>query len=771
MLGITGPSSEMFDGMEPRAMMAAAPLFLAEAAPAAPTGVSAAATSPQSVNVRWTSVVAGATGYKVMRAAATGAFAEVGRVSGATTLNFADTSVSPNRQYRYQVVALGATLQSNPSATASVTTPMAAPANLTATIVAPTTVRLQWQNRDPSATAFVISRSVAGGAWATLVRVNGGTSVSYLDSTVSRGVAYAYRIQAVSGTVMSTVSASAAAAIPVAAPTMIRASVLPTSHVLSWTAGSATVTSYSIQRAVGSGAFTTLATVGRSVLAYTDSAIQGGATYSYRIVANGNNVPSAASATLRFVAALRAPGAPSATRGSDGVALKWTDANSTDVSYRIQRSLDGSTFTQVGTVAGSVGKSFLDTTAEATRQYWYRVQAYIGTASSAVSAATRVAAAPVTPPAPTPTPTPTPTPGSVSVTTRYGNELVVTLRGGSSSIRVSASGATLTIMSGGRVISEVAMPGSLFIYDRGGVNAIAIDSSVGVRTTVTSVGGGTTTITSAYGNVSAWIDTTDSFTGSGVVHSIATLAGSVAKTEGASLANPTDSGGTRKANATLWGSGPSIADINQGAVGDCYFLATIGAFASSNPSFIADRAVDLGDGTYIVQFTQGTNPVFVRVSNDLPTTNGTSYKFARPGTNGSVWAPVMEKAFAYFRTGANTYASISGGWMGDVFTAFGVASSAVWLNSTTEASLFSLISSALAAGQGVTFGTYSSPANLVGGHAYTLTSVRRDANGAALFTVRNPWGVSGTSSESSTGYAELTYAQMVANFQVGARAA
>ena len=36
-------------------------------------------------------------------------------------------------------------------------------------------------------------------------------------------------------------------------------------------------------------------------------------------------------------------------------------------------------------------------------------------------------------------------------------------------------------------------------------------------------------------------------------------------------------------------------------------------------------------------------------------------KFAHPGSSGAMWAPVMEKAFTFFRTGANTYASISSG--------------------------------------------------------------------------------------------------------------
>lgn len=766
-LGLDEPHGDELNELEPRTVMAAAPIVLADVL-AAPAGLAATATGPTSVSLRWPAAVSSATGYKVMRAPATGSFVQVGTIAAGGALAFTDTTVSSNSQFRYQIIAFNANAQSAPSNTASVATPLAAPIDLRATILSNAVVQLQWQGKDATATGYVISRSVAGGAWANLVRLNGVSASSFIDMTVARGTVYSYRIQAVTATGASAASAAITAAVPVAPPAVVRLTVLPTNHVLTWSAGDTKVVSYSVQRATGSGSFVTLATVGRNVTTFTDSAISGGATYSYRILANGTGVPSGTSGTLRATAALRAATAPAATRSDAGVALTWNAANSTDVSYRVQRSFDGVSFTQIATTSS---RSYTDASPDSSQRVWYRVQAFLGAASSAVSASTVVAAAPVTPPAPAPTPTPTPGTGSIAVTSRFTNESVVTLNGGASSISVTAAGATLRIMSGSTLVSEISMPSALFIYDRGGTNAISIDASVSIRTIITSVGGGATSISSSASNVSAWIDTTDSFSGSGSVHSIGSLAGGVSKAAGAALANPSDSGATRDAGASLWGSGPSVADVNQGAVGDCYFLATLGAFAVSSPGFIADRAVDLGDGTYIVQFNQGVNPVFVRVSDDIPTTNGTSYRFARPGASGSVWVPIMEKAFAYFRTGANTYSSISGGWMGDVFTAFGVASSSIGASNASETALFSFVSTALASGKGVTFGTTVSSPTLVGGHAYTVTAVRRDASGQAIYTVRNPWGVSGTSAEDSSGYAELTYAQMRSNFTAGVRAA
>jgi hypothetical protein len=125
---------------------------------------------------------------------------------------------------------------------------------------------------------------------------------------------------------------------------------------------------------------------------------------------------------------------------------------------------------------------------------------------------------------------------------------------------------------------------------------------------------------------------------------------------------------------------------------------------------------------------------------------------------------VMEKAFAYFRTGANTYASIANGYMGDVYADLGVSSTSVAPSSYTASAFYNLVSADLSNGEAVTFGTPSTAPNLVGSHAYTLVSTYTDSNGVVQFVVRNPWGVSGDSLENAQGYATLTFAQVTANF-------
>ena len=122
----------------------------------------------------------------------------------------------------------------------------------------------------------------------------------------------------------------------------------------------------------------------------------------------------------------------------------------------------------------------------------------------------------------------------------------------------------------------------------------------------------------------------------------------------------------------------------------------------------------------------------------------------------------MEKAFAYFRTGANTYTSINSGWMDEVYADLGVRASDINPASFSDNSLFNLLSSDLSNGDALTFGTQNAP-NLVKSHAYTLLSVS-NVGGVNHYVVRNPWGQGGDSLENSMGIATLTYAQLAANF-------
>jgi len=135
----------------------------------------------------------------------------------------------------------------------------------------------------------------------------------------------------------------------------------------------------------------------------------------------------------------------------------------------------------------------------------------------------------------------------------------------------------------------------------------------------------------------------------------------------------------------------------------------------------------------------------------MPATRETPVAYARLGRDGELWAPLMEKAYAFFRYGQNSYGSIEGGWMDivdqEVANSFGVSRG----TGGSAQTLYNYLSSELAAGHSITAASYSNASGpIVGSHAYMVKSV--ETSGAGMFvTVYNPWGVDGRSWDSNSG--------------------
>ena len=91
---------------------------------------------------------------------------------------------------------------------------------------------------------------------------------------------------------------------------------------------------------------------------------------------------------LTSVATPTPPAAPTALTATalspTQVKLSWTDNATNETGYKIERSTDGTTFSQIATVGTNV-TTFTDTTAAGGTAYWYRIRATTGTMDSAYS--------------------------------------------------------------------------------------------------------------------------------------------------------------------------------------------------------------------------------------------------------------------------------------------------------------------------------------------------------------------------------------------------
>lgn len=160
---------------------------------------------------------------------------------------------------------------------------------------------------------------------------------------------------------------------PPAAPSVTVVS--PIQIDLTWTDVSGE-TEYRIQRSIAGGPWGQVGTTGAGATAYSDTPLQPGTTYAYRVVA-AYPTGVAESGSVSATTGIAPPDATtlSATAASSTqVVLTWGDVAS-EASYRIERSLDGATgWTTVGTTSQDVTTYTNDGLAAATA-YSYRVVA------------------------------------------------------------------------------------------------------------------------------------------------------------------------------------------------------------------------------------------------------------------------------------------------------------------------------------------------------------------------------------------------------------
>lgn len=202
----------------------------------------------------------------------------------------------------------------------------------------------------------------------------------------------------------------------------------------------------------------------------------------------------------------------------------------------------------------------------------------------------------------------------------------------------------------------------------------------------------------------------------------------------------------------LFGAGgPSITDIKQGKIGDCYFLSTVGALVARDPSAIRSMLRDNLDGTYSARFYDDGKPVWIRVSGELPVDANGKLVYARGvDSDGDekleLWVPILEKAYATFvdristRKGVDGYDHIdNGGHADNVMRDLtgGAAERIVGFDTTDE-----LVAALEPANDGalVTVQTKKSAGDgWVGRHVYTVIGTY-EQNGQVMISLRNPWG-------------------------------
>src|ERR1035437_4604727 len=164
-------------------------------------------------------------------------------------------------------------------------------------------------------------------------------------------------------------------------------------------------------------------------------------------------------------------------------------------------------------------------------------------------------AAPIRPPLIAALRVPLPLSPPLTITTRYGNELMIQGSPWGDQVLITQSGETLTIIANTITSTWPSPDSGLFVYGNGGGDNITIDASVTARVTVVDIGGIADKITANSLTTYVWADSIDIISGIGYINKVTVFDGGVSKAPGDHLAEPIDAGSTIVATSSLWGTG------------------------------------------------------------------------------------------------------------------------------------------------------------------------------------------------------------------------
>jgi calpain family cysteine protease/hemolysin type calcium-binding protein len=218
-------------------------------------------------------------------------------------------------------------------------------------------------------------------------------------------------------------------------------------------------------------------------------------------------------------------------------------------------------------------------------------------------------------------------------------------------------------------------------------------------------------------------------------------------------------------------TGPSMNDINQGYLGDCYLMSSLAEVACQNSGIISSMFTDNGNNTYGVKFYVDGTAEYVTVNASLAD-GGNIFNYG----SGDIWASLAEKAYAQLQasdvvTGnsiddGNSWSTIGNGGAPEMaleeitgasaitdFDASGSSWATVVYNSSfdvtsyttgnTTASVLSLLEADFAQNHDVILSSStnatdsSGKTTLVADHAMSIYGYD---SATGMLEIRNPWG-------------------------------
>lgn len=280
------------------------------------------------------------------------------------------------------------------------TAPTYTPTDLTAIPTSPSNVTVAWVDQSDDEISFIIERSTDDGAHWTTAGSVGVDSTTFIDRYRTCTIPYQYRVRAANRQGASAPSNTASATIidcTLDSPASLSAApASSTSIELHWNDTSSNETGFVIERSPdGAGSWAEISRVTTNVTTYTDANLVCGSPLFYRVASfNTSAVSGWSNIASTSVCPPSAPETLVATALSRmNVALTWNDASDNESAFVIERSLDGTLWTEIDRVPANE-TTYTSRGLVCATTYQYRVRAiHLGGTSPASNLATTTTAA------------------------------------------------------------------------------------------------------------------------------------------------------------------------------------------------------------------------------------------------------------------------------------------------------------------------------------------------------------------------------------------
>jgi len=347
--------------------------------PAAPTGLSAAATSSTTIELNWTPAAGQVDDYTIQWSPNGSNWQTL--ATGVTATSYNDSGLTEGTVRYYRVFAAN---NQGDSGYSNVSTSRAlpdAPTGLTVQSLLGYEVGLSWQDNSDIETAYALDVLI-GSEWTHLGSVGAGSTSATLEHNFEPETVYEFRVRAYSPgagySVAGEVTATQTPAWPAAPTGLAAAAESDTEISLAWTPSAVgNPTSYTIQWSADGDNWSNLAT-GVTGTGYDHIGLTEGTLRYYRVQAvnaSGGSGYSNVSSTTSLLTAPASLTVDSLT--GHQVTLTWPDSSGIETSYEVE-GLFAAEWVPLGTftAAAATVTANIDHTFEAQTVYSFRVRAH-----------------------------------------------------------------------------------------------------------------------------------------------------------------------------------------------------------------------------------------------------------------------------------------------------------------------------------------------------------------------------------------------------------